>query len=48
MTIDPATGLIAWTPGAGQTGDNPVVVRVEDDLGGFTTQSFTIAVAAAP
>jgi hypothetical protein len=48
MTIDPGTGLIAWTPGAGQTGANPVVVRVEDDLGGVATQTFTITVAPAP
>lgn len=48
MTIDPGTGLIEWTPGDGQTGNNDVVVRVDDDLGGFATQPFTISVAPAP
>jgi hypothetical protein len=45
MTIDPASGLIAWTPAA-QVGDNPVTVQVSD--GSLTTsQSFTVQVAAA-
>lgn len=48
MTIDSATGLIAWTPTAGQTGEHDVAVRVEDDLLGFTTQNFKITVVAAP
>ena len=44
MTINPASGLIAWTPTAGQVGPNPVTVQVSD---GFVTvgQSFSVEVA---
>ena len=45
MTVDPATGLIEWTPDATQVGDNDVTVRVEDTGGQFDTQSFTISTA---
>lgn len=45
MTIDPATGLIQWTPQLGQQGNQTVVVEVRDQLGGTTRQSFTIEVA---
>lgn len=48
MSIDPVSGLIAWTPAA-QVGDNPVTVQVSD--GSLAaSQSFTVivAVAAAP
>ncbi|NWF74171.1 MAG: putative Ig domain-containing protein [Nitrospirae bacterium] len=45
MTIDPASGLIAWTPAA-QVGDNPVTVQVSD--GSLSSsQTFTVKVAAA-
>ena len=46
MTIDPATGLIEWTPDAAQVGDNGVTVRAQDLGGLFDTQSFTVAVAS--
>lgn len=45
MTIDPATGLIQWTPQFGQQGNQTVVVEVRDQLGGTTRQTFTIEVA---
>ncbi len=45
MTIDPATGLIQWTPQLGQQGSQTVVVEVRDQLGGTTRQTFTIEVA---
>jgi bacillopeptidase F len=45
MNIDPASGLIAWTPAIGQTGPQAVTVRAEDTGGLFATQPFTIAVA---
>jgi len=41
MSID-ATGAIIWTPT--ETGFYNVVVKVEDSLGGYATQSFEIAV----
>ncbi len=44
MTIDPSTGLINWTPGAGDAGDNAVEVMVEDQGGLSATQAFTITV----
>jgi hypothetical protein len=51
MGINSATGLITWTPTAGQVGANNVTVRVADPKSLFATQSFTITVAltaAAP
>ena len=51
MDINAATGLITWTPAAGQVGANHVTVRVADPKSLFATQSFTITVAltaAAP
>jgi subtilisin family serine protease len=47
ITIDPATGLITWTPTPGQVGEHDVTVRVQDSRGAFVTQSFRIRVAAA-
>ncbi|HEY5665790.1 MAG TPA: putative Ig domain-containing protein, partial [Gammaproteobacteria bacterium] len=47
MSINAASGLIQWTPGSGQIGSNPVVVRVEDGNGGSDTQSFSISVSDA-
>jgi beta-lactam-binding protein with PASTA domain len=48
MTIDPASGLIQWTPDPTQVGNQPVSVKVQDPGGLFDTQPFTITVAAAP
>jgi hypothetical protein len=46
MSIDPASGLISWTPAVGQV-DNPTVsVRVTDQGGLPATQDFEIAVGA--
>ena len=46
MTIDPANGVISWTPMA-QEGDNLVTVQVTD--GSLSsTQSFAVTVVAAP
>jgi RHS repeat-associated protein len=42
MDIDPATGLITWTPG--QAGEFPVAVRVEDGKDGSDEQGFTVTV----
>jgi hypothetical protein len=50
MTVNASTGLIAWTPVAGQVGPNGVTVRVTDNGTPplFATQSFTINVAPSP
>jgi len=47
-TIDPASGLISWTPSAAQTGLQPFVVRATDLGGLFDEQPFDVDVAAAP
>jgi hypothetical protein len=45
MSIDAASGLVAWTPTATQVGSAAVNVRVTDAGGLQANQSFTIAVA---
>jgi YD repeat-containing protein len=47
MTIDASTGVLHWTPTAGQLGNQTVAVTVADTQGGITTQTFTLAVVAA-
>jgi len=47
MTIDPASGLIQWTPSSAQVGRNDVTVRVQDSAGLFDTQSFTVTARCA-
>jgi len=44
MTINTSTGLITWLPSPDQTGSNPVVVKVTNQLGAEDTQSFVVAV----
>ncbi len=44
MTIDDATGVITWTPGAGQLGDFNVAVLVDDGAGGVATQQYVVCV----
>jgi hypothetical protein len=46
MVIDPASGVISWTPTAGQVGANPVTVRVTDQVGASADQAFSVAVQA--
>jgi RHS repeat-associated protein len=46
MTIDPASGLITWTPMAGDRGDHPVSVEAKDPQGAVATQSYTVTVYA--
>jgi hypothetical protein len=46
MTIDPATGLITWTPGKDQIGDHEVVIEVSDGTVQLQ-QRFSVAVKAA-
>ena len=48
MTIDPASGLIQWTPTAGEVGPGAVALSVTDPLGGGATQTFTVVVASTP
>jgi len=45
MSLDPVSGLVDWTPGSTQVGEQTVTVRATDPGGLFALQSFTIAVA---
>ena len=47
MTIAPTTGVITWTPTAGQLGLNPVTVRATNSEG-TDDQSFSFSVFAIP
>jgi hypothetical protein len=42
MTINPATGLISWTPGGAKVAVSPVTVRVTDQGALFATRTFTV------
>src|SRR5262249_14226576 len=44
MSVNPTTGAVRWTPTLDQVGNANVVLRVTDTAGGFSTQSFTLAV----
>ncbi len=45
MTIDPATGLIAWTPIEADLGVHDVTVHVEDAQSAWAEQTFTLTVS---
>ncbi|MBI4605705.1 MAG: PKD domain-containing protein, partial [Planctomycetes bacterium] len=47
MTIDGSSGLIQWTPDAGQLGDHAVRVVVTDLPGSVAAQDFTVTVVDA-
>ena len=46
MSLSPTLGTIRWTPDVQHLGEQPIVIRAVDPLGGFDTQSFTITVRA--
>jgi hypothetical protein len=48
MTIDAASGLIAWTPPHSPPPSVHVTVTASDGAGGTDTQTFDITVTAAP
>ena len=48
MTINPATGVISWTPAFNQVGTQLVTVRVTDSASAFATQTFTVMVENTP
>ena len=47
MTVDPSTGLVAWTPSGNQIGPHPVTLRVTDTSQASATQSAEIVVVDA-
>jgi fibro-slime domain-containing protein/RHS repeat-associated protein len=48
MTIDQTTGLIAWNTDASNTGNQAVLVEVNDGRGGITQQKYSLSVIDAP
>lgn len=44
MTIDPASGVVSWTPGQADAGAHPVSVRVSDPSGLSDLQSYVLQV----
>ena len=47
MTVDSSTGLVRWTPPLGAGGTVMAVVKATDSQGQSSSQSFSIALAAA-
>lgn len=48
MTIDAASGLIVWTPSAGQQGSHAITLQVDDGHGGTAAQAYTLVVSPPP
>lgn len=46
MTINESTGVVSWTPGEDQVGENPVTIEVSDGKVSVS-QNFTITVSEA-
>jgi RHS repeat-associated protein len=46
MTIDPAIGLVKWTPTDAQAGAQGVTVKVQDAHGAFAVQGYTVQVGS--
>ena len=44
MSVNPATGLVTWTPTVVQTGARSATLRVADNRGASSTQTFTVTV----
>ncbi|MFM7842987.1 MAG: Ig-like domain-containing protein [Planctomycetota bacterium] len=47
MTIEGATGAVAWTPTSSQTGSQSYIVQLSDPAGNIAQQNVTVTVAAA-
>jgi YD repeat-containing protein len=43
-SVDPATGLVSWVPGASQTGTQAFELRATDSLGAYSAQGWTVVV----
>jgi RHS repeat-associated protein len=48
MSVSASSGIVTWTPGAGDLGPHPVTLRASDGGGLFATQSFTLEVSTLP
>src|SRR5262249_43000032 len=45
LKIDSTSGLVTWTPAAGQLGMQDVTLKVDDGRGGTATQTYAVGVA---
>ncbi len=45
--LTPTTGRVAWTPTAGQLGDQTFLIQAEDDAGNLSEYEFTIEVVSS-
>lgn len=45
MSVDPATGLVTWTPRTGQAGEHEVAAEIRDEHGSAILHAFTVVVA---
>lgn len=48
VSIDPATGAVAWTPGLVDVGSAEIALRATDPAGAFATQRFSLDVTREP
>ena len=47
MTVDPASGVVQWTPGTQDAGTHPVTVEAADPHGATSTQTYSLRVTDA-
>src|SRR5262249_12662583 len=45
LTFDGTTGLLQWTPAAGDVGPLPISVVVTDSAGAYSSQNYTLRVS---
>jgi|GEM_PF-1061336 len=45
MSVDPTTGLVAWSPTQDDLGSKTVIIDINDGNGGVFTHSFTLSVS---
>jgi len=48
MTINAASGVIAWAPTVTEVGEHTVTVKAADNRGAYATQSYTLFVTEEP
>ncbi len=46
MSIDPASGLVTWTPAGNQLGDHRVTLVADDGRGGTASQDYTLTISS--
>jgi len=48
MSVNPSTGLMAWSPGNNDLGSHDVVLRISDGRGGVAEQHYLLSVISTP